>query len=160
MQALRARCAGWGSAEQSAMLSSSCMECSACWCGDAGYKVKDDSNAVTARKVVQLYQLPRILVLHLKRFSYTLNGTGKIHKTINYPERLRCAASDLVPDAYRLNMQQCLAKAITSADYPAKKTISVTCHLTSAKCEVDHLDGKQDLRNPQYITEVLHLEGG
>ena len=56
--------------------------------------MKDDSNAVTARKVVQLFQLPRILVLHLKRFSYTLNGTGKIHRTINYPERLRCAASD------------------------------------------------------------------
>ena len=55
--------------------------------------MKDDSNAVTARKVVQLFQLPRILVLHLKRFSYTLNGTGKIHKTINYPERLRWAAS-------------------------------------------------------------------
>ena len=97
MQALRARCAGRGSAKQSAMLSSSCMECSACWSGDAGYKVKDDSNAVTARKVVQLFQLPRILVLHLKRFSYTLNGTGKIHKTINYPERLRCAALDFGP---------------------------------------------------------------
>ena len=58
----------------------------------AGYKVKDDSAAVTARKVVQLFQLPRVLVLHLKRFSYTLNGTGKIHKPIHYGERLRCAA--------------------------------------------------------------------
>lgn len=58
--------------------------------GGAGYKVKDNSEAVTARKVVQLFQLPRILVLHLKRFSYTLNGTGKIHKPINYGERLRC----------------------------------------------------------------------
>jgi len=58
-----------------------------------GYKVKDNSDAVTARKVVQLYQLPRILVLHLKRFSYTLNGTGKIHKPINYSERLRFASS-------------------------------------------------------------------
>ena len=53
--------------------------------------MKDNSEAVTARKVVQLFQLPRILVLHLKRFSYTLNGTGKIHKPINYGERLRCA---------------------------------------------------------------------
>lgn len=52
--------------------------------------MKDHSEAVTARKVVQLFQLPRILVLHLKRFSYTLNGTGKIHKPINYGERLRC----------------------------------------------------------------------
>ena len=55
--------------------------------------MKDNSEAVTARKVVQLYQLPRILVLHLKRFSYTLNGTGKIHKPINYSERLRSASS-------------------------------------------------------------------
>lgn len=61
----------------------------------AGYKVKDDSAAVTARKVVQLFQLPRVLVLHLKRFSYTLNGTGKIHKPIHYGERLRCAALSL-----------------------------------------------------------------
>ena len=61
-------------------------------CG-AGYKVKDHSEAVTARKVVQLFQLPRILVLHLKRFAYTLNGTGKIHKPINYGERLRCGLS-------------------------------------------------------------------
>ena len=53
--------------------------------------MKDNTEAVTARKVVQLFQLPRILVLHLKRFSYTLNGTGKIHKPINYGERLRCS---------------------------------------------------------------------
>ena len=56
--------------------------------------MKDHSEAVTARKVVQLFQLPRILVLHLKRFSYTLNGTGKIHKPINYGERLRCGLSE------------------------------------------------------------------
>ncbi len=47
---------------------------------------------MTARKSVQLWALPRVLVLHLKRFSYGLTGTGKIHKTIHYGERLRCAA--------------------------------------------------------------------
>lgn len=54
----------------------------------AGYKVRDNSEGVTARKVVQMYQLPRILVLHLKRFSYGLSGTGKIHKIVHYGERL------------------------------------------------------------------------
>lgn len=67
--------------------------------------MKDSSSAVTARKVVQLFQLPRILVLHLKRFSYTLTGTGKIHRTISYPERLRWAASEL-PDAGSVVMQR------------------------------------------------------
>lgn len=56
----------------------------------AGYKVRDGSEQVTARKVVQLYALPRILVLHLKRFAYTFHtGTGKIHKTVHYGDRLR-----------------------------------------------------------------------
>jgi hypothetical protein len=40
-----------------------------------------------------MYQLPRILVLHLKRFSYGLTGTGKIHKLIHYGDHLRWAAS-------------------------------------------------------------------
>ncbi len=55
----------------------------------AGYKVKDGSEGVTARKSVQLWALPRVLVLHLKRFSYGLTGTGKIHKPIAYGDRLR-----------------------------------------------------------------------
>ena len=57
----------------------------------AGYKVKDGGEGTTARKSVQLWALPRVLVLHLKRFSYGLTGTGKIHKTIHYGDRLRCA---------------------------------------------------------------------
>ncbi len=60
-------------------------------CTRTGYKVRDGSEPVTARKVVQLYALPRILVLHLKRFAYTGHtGTGKIHKTVHYGDRLRC----------------------------------------------------------------------
>ncbi|KAK9918617.1 hypothetical protein WJX75_005398 [Coccomyxa subellipsoidea] len=59
----------------------------------SGYKVRDNSEGVTARKVVQLYALPRILVLHLKRFSYGLTGTGKIHKTVHYGDRLRVQPS-------------------------------------------------------------------
>lgn len=59
--------------------------------------MKDNSEAVAARKVVQLFQLPRILVLHLKRFAYTHNGTGKIHKPIHYGERLRCAFQNQIP---------------------------------------------------------------
>jgi ubiquitin carboxyl-terminal hydrolase 10 len=51
--------------------------------------VKDGSEGVTARKSVQLWALPRVLVLHLKRFSYGLTGTGKIHKPIAYGDRLR-----------------------------------------------------------------------
>ena len=63
-----------------------CLSREVCAC--AGYKVRDNSEGVTARKVVQLYALPRILVLHLKRFSYGLTGTGKIHKTVHYGDRL------------------------------------------------------------------------
>lgn len=64
----------------------------ACMHGRAGYKVKDGSEGVTARKSVQLWALPRVLVLHLKRFSYGLTGTGKIHKPIAYGDKLRWAA--------------------------------------------------------------------
>ncbi|BDA47004.1 probable ubiquitin carboxyl-terminal hydrolase 10 at C-terminar half [Coccomyxa sp. Obi] len=68
-----------------------------------GYKVRDGSEPVTARKVVQLYALPRILVLHLKRFAYTGHtGTGKIHKTVHYGDRLRIQPSWMAegcPDA-------------------------------------------------------------
>ena len=121
--------------------------------------MKDDSNVVTARKVVQLFQLPRILVLHLKRFSYTLNGTGKIHKTINYPERLRCAASEL--DAGRLQPHY--------AGVPWKRRHScvLSCpddhssNLPSSKCNMHtefNIDSKRSLKDPQYMTAVLHLK--
>ena len=70
--------------------------------------MKDNSEAVTARKVVQLFQLPRILVLHLKRFSYTLNGTGKIHKPINYmrapPVRPPIAPPMTLPMAFQTSV--------------------------------------------------------
>ena len=60
----------------------------------AGFKDKN-GKTVRACRVEQLYHLPRILVLQLKRFAYdtNLHRIIKIKKTIKYGERLRCDLS-------------------------------------------------------------------
>ena len=63
----------------------------------ADYKVKDDGEKGRASKCVQLYRLPRVLVLHLKRFTHGLAaGTGKVHKPVRFDATLQCA-----PPAHR-----------------------------------------------------------
>ncbi|KAK9840619.1 hypothetical protein WJX81_004670 [Elliptochloris bilobata] len=53
------------------------------------YKVRDDSAKGRASKCVQLYRLPRVLVLHLKRFTHGLGaGTGKLHKPVRFDATL------------------------------------------------------------------------
>ena len=60
-------------------------------CVPADYKVRDDGAKGRASKCVQLYRLPRVLVLHLKRFTHGLSaGTGKLHKPVRFDATLKC----------------------------------------------------------------------
>ena len=62
-----------------------------CICVRADYKVRDGGAKVRASKCVQLYRLPRVLVLHLKRFKNDESaGSGKLHKPVRFDATLRC----------------------------------------------------------------------
>lgn len=54
----------------------------------AGYKL-DSGRIVTASKAQRLHKLPRILVLHLKRFTVTLAGFAKLHKPVHFEATLQ-----------------------------------------------------------------------
>ncbi len=59
----------------------------------ADYAARDDGEKGKASKQVVLYALPRVLLLHLKRFTHGLSaGTGKVHKPVRFEATLQCAA--------------------------------------------------------------------
>ena len=55
----------------------------------ADYKATDESVPVTAKKEIKLLRLPRILVLHMCRFTYTQRGLDKLHKAVQFPIKLK-----------------------------------------------------------------------
>ena len=59
--------------------------------GNADYKATDESVPVTAKKEIKLLRLPRILVLHMCRFTYDAQGLTKLHKQMQCSVRLRFA---------------------------------------------------------------------
>lgn len=55
----------------------------------ADYKATDDSAPVTAKKEIKLLRLPQILVLHMCRFTYAARGLNKLHKSMQFPIKLK-----------------------------------------------------------------------
>lgn len=60
--------------------------------GATGYKL-DDGRLAVASKALRLFKLPRILVLHLKRFTVNLAGFAKLHKPVRFDATLQCVPS-------------------------------------------------------------------
>ena len=48
-----------------------------------------------ATKVVRMQALPRVLILHLMRFTYSTRGSMKLHKSVSFPLQLTLS-KDLV----------------------------------------------------------------
>jgi len=55
----------------------------------ADYKATDESAPVNAKKEIKLLRLPRILVLHMCRFTYGNQGLTKLHKQMQFSLKLR-----------------------------------------------------------------------
>lgn len=54
-----------------------------------GYKTTAGKSAVvSASKSVKLQSLPQVLILHVKRFNYGVQGSSKLHKSLHFPLNL------------------------------------------------------------------------
>ena len=87
------------------------------------------------RKTVSFEKLPRVLVLHLKRFTYSHSGTRKITKAVSFPEKLTIPA-------------QLISNALSSKTMVREYTL---------RAGIEHLGVSTG--NGHYITHAVHSTG-
>ena len=58
----------------------------------ADYRLKKDGPKVQATQRVLFLNLPRLLIMHLSRFTYDVStGNSKVHKRVHFDAKLSCA---------------------------------------------------------------------
>jgi len=63
-----------------------------------GYRVKGVNEAVEAEKSIKLSKLPQVLVLHLMRFSFGVQGSSKLHHPVAFGPMLKLKPSWMSED--------------------------------------------------------------
>ena len=106
----------------------------------ADYKATDESAPVNAKKEIKLLRLPRILVLHMCRFTYNSQGLTKLHKQMQFSLKLRWVHTARRESCVRLSVFHCTVCCCfgsTSAGQ-LQSLIKLLCS-TSSTCNVQVL---------------------
>lgn len=85
-----------------------------CHQGDEAFQCEVCSERTSATKRLRLYRLPKVLLLHIKRFKYSSNAREKILTNVTFPLKvLHCLSRPLQckPQHWQVVLQCCSLSA-------------------------------------------------